>query len=155
MMDGIQGPGRARTAVLGAILGVAWLGVLVRLGQLQIVGGADFRERAEGNRLRVILEPAPRGIVRDRNGQVLAANRLSYSVTLYPIKLTRQTTEAVIQRLDRLLGVPAAEIRQKWRRAVSLPVRVKTDVDDRTIAIVAENQASLPGVSIDPITVRH
>ncbi|MBM3260263.1 MAG: penicillin-binding protein 2 [Candidatus Sericytochromatia bacterium] len=155
MMDAGQSPSRARTLMLGAALALGWLAVLGRLGQLQIVGGADFRERAEGNRLRVILEPAPRGLVRDRNGEVLATNRLSYSVTLYPIKLTRQTTEEVIRRLGKLLGVPADEIRQKWRRAVSLPVRVKTDVDDRTMAIVAENQARLPGVSIDPITVRH
>ncbi|MEB3298882.1 MAG: penicillin-binding protein 2 [Candidatus Sericytochromatia bacterium] len=155
MMDVGQAPSRARTLLLGGVLGLGLLAVLARLGQLQLMGGQDFRERAEGNRLRVILEPAPRGLVRDRNGQVLANNRLSYSVTLYPIKLSRQQTEEVIGRLGHLLGVPAVEIRQKWRRAISLPVRVKTDVDDRTIAIVAENQARLPGVSIEPITVRH
>jgi penicillin-binding protein 2 len=136
------------------LLAAVMLLLLGRLVVLQVLGASEFKERAEGNRLRVILEPAPRGVIRDRHGQVLAASRLSYSVTLYPIKLTKERTHEVIERLGKLLGISTAEIRAKREKAASLPVRIMSDIDDRTIALIAENQHKLPGVSIDPVTVR-
>ncbi|MBU6429675.1 MAG: penicillin-binding protein 2, partial [Cyanobacteria bacterium REEB65] len=148
-------PSRYRTLVAGLWL-AATLGVLGgRLVQLQILGVDEFRERADGNRIRVTLVPAPRGIIRDRHGELLASDRLSYSVTLYPIQLSRQQTAQVIDRLGALLSIPPAEILAKWQKAGNLPVRIMQDVDPKTIAIIAENQRKLPGVSIDPITVRY
>jgi penicillin-binding protein 2 len=150
-----QSSHRARTVAFSAALAAAMALLVGRLVILQVVGVSEFRERAEGNRLRVILEPAARGVIRDRHGQVLAASRLSYSITLYPIKLTKRQTDEVIERLGKLLGVSTAEIRARREKAASLPVRVMSDVDERTIALIAENQHKLPGVSIDPVTVRH
>lgn len=144
-----------RSVAFWGVMAAFMLALLGRLFFLQVVGASEYRERAEGNRLRVILEPAPRGVIRDRHGQVLAASRLSYSVTLYPIKLSRKQTEEVIQRLGKLLGISPQEIAARRQKAGSLPVRILSDIDDRTIAIIAENQHRLPGVSIDPVTVRH
>ncbi|MBM3268464.1 MAG: penicillin-binding protein 2 [Candidatus Sericytochromatia bacterium] len=146
---------RFRTLAFSGVIAFLILLLMGRLFTLQVVGVSEFRERAEGNRLRVILEPAPRGVISDRHGQTLAASRLSYSVTLYPIKLTRKQTDEVIDRLGKLLGVSTAEVRAKREKASSLPVRVLSDIDERTIALIAENQHKLPGVSIDPVTVRH
>lgn len=137
------------TLVLAILLG--------RLVQLQILGREAYSERADGNRLRIILQPAPRGVIRDRNGIVLATSRLSYAVTLYPIQATKQQTEEVIARLSKLLGMSVDEIRAKRRRmgAIARPLRIKTDIDPQTIAVVAENESHLPGVSIEPITIRY
>lgn len=146
---------RSRWLVTAAFVALMFLILAGRLVVLQVLGASQFRERAEGNRLRVILEPAPRGIIRDRHGQILASNRLSYSVTLYPIKLTHKQTEEVIVRIGRLLAISPTEIRAKWKKAASFPVRIMQDIDDKTIAVIAENQNRLPGVSIDPVTVRH
>jgi penicillin-binding protein 2 len=157
-MDAAAQPGlspQIRTAVYSVSVALLLGALASRLITLQVVGASEFRERAEGNRLRVILDPAPRGVIRDRKGQVLAASRLSYSVTLYPIKLTRSQTDEVIERLGKLLAVSPAEIRAKRQKTPNLPVRVLSDIDERTIAIIAENQGKLPGVSIDPVTVRY
>ena len=48
--------------VLGFIL------VVLRLWQLQLLQGDEFRKTSESNRLRIIKVPAPRGIIFDRNG---------------------------------------------------------------------------------------
>lgn len=148
---------RLRFAAFAGIIFLACAILLGRLVQLQIVRNETFSERADGNRLRIILQPAPRGVIRDRYGVVLATSRLSYAVTLYPLKLTKEQTEEVIQRLGKLLDMPASEIRAKWRRTgtVARPVRLMQDVDPQTIAIIAENQLQLPGVSIEPITIRY
>lgn len=145
----------SRTVAFWGVMAALLLALLGRLFVLQVVGASEFRERAEGNRLRVILEPAPRGVIRDRHGQVLATSRLSYSVTLYPIKLSKKQTDEVIARLGTLLDISPQEIAAKRQKSGSLPVRILSDIDDRTIAIIAENQHKLPGVSIDPVTVRH
>lgn len=143
-------------AFAGIILLVA-LVLASRLSYLQIVGQEVYSERAEGNRLRIIMQPAPRGVVRDRNGIILATSRLSYSVTLYPIQASKEQTEEVIQRLGKLLDLPPAEIRSRWKKmgAVARPVRLMQDVDAETIHTIVENQRQLPGVSIEPITIRY
>lgn len=148
-------PNRFRGWIVGGWLAFALALLIGRLVQLQIVGSGEFRAEADGNRLRVSLEPAPRGLILDRHGEVLASNRLSYSVMLYPMKLTHSQTEAVIDRLGRLLNIPPQTILAQWQRAGSLPVRIMQDIDPKTIAIIAENQRLLPGVSIEPITVRY
>lgn len=148
---------RFRFNAFAAGLTLVALVLASRLVYLQILGQEAYSERADGNRLRIIMQPAPRGVIRDRNGVILATSRLSYSVTLYPIQTTREQTDEVIRRLGKLLDVPADEIRAKWRKMgqVARPVRLMQDVDPETIHIIAENQRRLPGVSIEPITIRY
>jgi ribosomal protein uS11 len=47
-------------------------GVLIaRLWFLQVIGGGDYQERAEANRLRTVVTEAPRGAITDRTGAVI------------------------------------------------------------------------------------
>ena len=46
--------------------------------------GGYYEELARGNRIRVIPQEAPRGIVYDRKGVILAFNRPSFNVQLIP-----------------------------------------------------------------------
>lgn len=136
--------------VMGSVL-------LGRLAQLQIYEGGRFLKLAEGNRLRIIPQLAPRGVIRDRHGRILASNRLSYSLALYPIKMKRAQVGEVIDRLQALLGVDGAEIRRRVERfgyQSSHPIKLIPDIDQRIIARIAEHQGDLPGVSIEPDTVR-
>lgn len=88
--------------VLAAILGA--LGA--RAFWMQIRHGADYRTRAEENRLRVEILPARRGIIRDRQGTVLAENVPSFDVHLLPWLLPQNTDEreGVLASLGRETG---------------------------------------------------
>lgn len=128
-----------------------------RLAQLQIYEGGRFLKLAEGNRLRIIPQLAPRGVIHDRHGRILSSNRLSYSLALYPLKMKREQVGAVIDKLDSLLGVDGAEIRRRVERfgyQSSHPIKLIPDIDQRMLARIAENMQDLPGVSIEPDTVR-
>ena len=57
-----------------ALLLVGLLTLLGRLFELQVILGAKNRAIAEGNRIRKVVEPAPRGIIYDRHGQPLVRN---------------------------------------------------------------------------------
>lgn len=48
--------------------------LFLRLIHLQIVEGKDNRELADSNRIQVKVIHAPRGVIYDRNGQILAQN---------------------------------------------------------------------------------
>lgn len=60
----------------------------VRLYYLQVMKGEYYSEKAENQRIRFIMIPAPRGAIFDRNGKLLVDSRPTYNVTLSnePIK---------------------------------------------------------------------
>src|SRR5690554_3572379 len=92
------------------IIIVAVVGTLVyRLVALQVFGQQTWILQAVDNYEETISDPAPRGIIYDRNGFILARNIASYNVVITPANLPDD--EADIQRIYRelsaLTGVPA------------------------------------------------
>lgn len=148
---------KTRSLVFMAVLALAGAGLVARLVQLQILSGEAFLQEADSNRLRLMFEGAPRGLIRDRHGKILATNRLAYAVSLYPTKESTATLDGVLDKLADILGMDRAELARKAHKlkTTSLPVLIKQDLDPRSIAILAENQDELPGVSLEPITIRY
>ena len=108
----------ARTATATSIivrftLAATFLVFCLRLYSLQIVRGASYQEQAAVNRLREIDTPAPRGVIYDRNGEILARNRPSFVIAVIPADLPPDdiATEFNEQRiaLERLLAVLEAD----------------------------------------------
>lgn len=66
-----------------AVLALLAFGVLAaRLWFLQVMSSEEFEDIAVSNTIRVIYEPAPRGRIFDRSGNVLVDNRESLVVTV-------------------------------------------------------------------------
>jgi len=61
--------------------------ILFRLVNLQVVTGETWTNQAIDNYTLTINDPAPRGIIFDRNGYVLARNVASYNVVITPAVL--------------------------------------------------------------------
>ena len=93
--------------LLGAALLVLGIFVL-RLWDLQIVRGAEYRNQAATNRLRPESISAPRGIVYDRNGQPLVVNAPNFEVQIIPAYLPENAAaeHTVFERLSQLLNMP-------------------------------------------------
>jgi penicillin-binding protein 2 len=85
------------------------LGLFVlRLWDLQIIHGAEYRNRAANNRLREESISAPRGIIYDRTGKPLVVNAPNFEIHIIPAYLPedQQAEHAVFQRLSQLLNMP-------------------------------------------------
>ena len=54
--------------------------LFLRLWFLQMVEGEELQQRSENNRLRLQDLPPWRGMILDRHGEVLVANRPSYDL---------------------------------------------------------------------------
>jgi penicillin-binding protein 2 len=93
--------------LLGAALLVLGLFVL-RLWDLQIVRGAEYRNQAATNRLREEALSAPRGIIYDRTGRPLVLNAPNFEVQIIPAYLPEDPAaeHAVFARLSQLLNMP-------------------------------------------------
>ena len=74
--------------------------------QLQIVQGEQYLEKAVGNRFRLRSIDAPRGVIYDRKGRLLAGNMPSFTVSIVPADLAEEDQDYVFQRLSTLLQTP-------------------------------------------------
>ncbi|MEI7741070.1 MAG: penicillin-binding protein 2 [bacterium] len=65
----------------------------VRVAELQLVLGKEYRNLAEGNRLRTIPKPAKRGLITDSQGVILAENIPSFYLSVVPEYLPTNASE--------------------------------------------------------------
>ena len=63
-----------KITVLALISLIIFFAIFIRLFNLQLVNGEENRKRADGNRIQIKVIHAPRGVVYDRNGKILASN---------------------------------------------------------------------------------
>lgn len=95
-----------------AACGIALL-LATRLWQLQVAYGQENLQASEGNRVRIRVIPAPRGVIYDRQGNVLASNSPGFRLVGEIVGLTKKRREDLADYLSGLTGIPAAEMAQK------------------------------------------
>ncbi|HZI89620.1 MAG TPA: penicillin-binding protein 2, partial [Candidatus Polarisedimenticolia bacterium] len=124
--------------------------------------GTKYRALSEENRIRVEVLTAPRGEIRDRKGRLLADCAPSFTVTLDPFDkaYTRHPAgiDSTLAALGPILGVDPHELKDKIRRErkVSfLPIRLKRNVDMKSVAFVSEHRDQLPGVQVESEPLRR
>ncbi len=124
--------------------------LLIRLWDLQIMRGSEMQQLSEQNRIRVKKIVAPRGIIYDRNGKVIADTRPSFNIYITPedIKDFSQTVDG----LAGLIGWDREEVVEKLKTASgmppSFPVKIKSDIPMDEVAKIEAHRVYTPGVTI-------
>jgi penicillin-binding protein 2 len=151
---------RERTLTI-AVVGIFAL-VLLRLFVLQVLQGSKYRELSEENRIRVEVLTAPRGEIRDRKGRLLADCAPSFTVTLDPYDKAYvrhpKGIDSTLAILGPILGVDPKELHdkiQRERKVSFLPIRLKRNVDMKSVAFVSEHRDQLPGVEVESEPLRR
>lgn len=144
---------KRRVLALYLLVGAVFAVLSVRLLQMQVIGGSDYRLRADGNRLRVVTSLPARGLIYDRAGRPLVTNTPVYTAYVVPGDLPLAQQDTVLQSLQNLLGVPAYQLEQKVQRVRKSidpfqPVLVKGELDQQSALILAERRRTLPGVDV-------
>ncbi len=149
--------GDGRLGLLALLIGVAFAVFLVRLFQLQILEGADLRQRSQQNSVRTLVLEAPRGAILDRDGRVLAANRPAYRVQVIPNELRTpgRTYDALGQLLEREPGELAERVGTPSGRGRFQPVELDGDMGEELLARVEAHRFAMPGVVTDMRPRRH
>ena len=84
-----------RTRLSSYALGVGFVLLLSAFFRAQVIQSASYVKQSQENRLRTIPLPAPRGIIYDRKGNIIAENLPAYAVSLTAPSLDSLTPEAL------------------------------------------------------------
>ncbi|MBM4197721.1 MAG: penicillin-binding protein 2 [Gammaproteobacteria bacterium] len=147
----------ARMIIAGILMAALTVVILTRLVQLQLVQYDYFSTQSQGNRIRLQPVVPTRGLILDRNGNVLAENRPSFALELVPEQVP--DLEDTLARLrdiglvnDEALAETREEIRQH-RRFDAISVRDR--LSDEEVARFAVNRPWFEGVEIKARLSRH
>ncbi len=146
-----------RYRVLTFVIAFLFAFLVGRLWQLQVVRSESYEQLAEGNRIRSIPIRAPRGAIYDRDGRLLATNRLAFTVSVVPSGLADPEGEA-LARLSEILDLPAEQIQETLAQGGARPyepIRIKRDVPMEAVIAVEEERSRLPGVFVEDEWVRE
>ncbi len=166
-----------RIIVFAIVLLAVFFLYLGRLFALQIIRGPDLLAQAEDNRTQTINTAAPRGVIYDRLGNVLARNIASYNVVLTAADLPDDEAEIqeVFRSLSTLLAIPVnggrltqenpyvpcisdhgiAEIAEYGETATPFqPVKVQCDIDKQLAMVIQEKAIDWPGIGVEIQPIR-
>lgn len=134
---------------------VVFAALVARLVWLQLFQGDYYNSLAEGNRLRAIPLAAMRGVMYDRNGQILVGSRPSFTVTYMPSQ--GSMTEEELNTLSRLLNLPKEKLREKVAKVKNsyIPTVLVQDLTQDIVTRVEEERNELPGISVDVQPIRY
>jgi len=126
---------------------------LVRLFMIQVVS-SDYTPAATNNVVRRITQYPARGLIYDRNGELLVYNQAAYDIMVTPQHLTDfDTTE-----FCSILNIEKSYLEEKLQEAKAYS-RYKPSVflklvSSETYAILQEKMYRFPGFFVQPRTVR-
>ena len=92
-----------REKVISALVIIIGVVFLVRLFNLQVINGEEYREASTKKMLRTTSIEAPRGEIYDKNGVVLATSKLGYDVYIYRTGLTNEELNSNILKIINIL----------------------------------------------------
>lgn len=147
---------REKIKVIVVFLLVAFCILIARLGYLQIIKGDEFRKKSENNAVRFRQIKPLRGLILDRNGNVLVDNKPSFDVIYVPNKnsANRLSVEKLKELYEsRNMEFPYDPAALKNAKPY-LPVKLDKNVDMEKIALVETNALILPGIYIDVSPIR-
>lgn len=147
---------KEKIRIVVAIFLVAVCVLIARLGYLQIIKGAEFRKKSENNSIRFRQIKPLRGLIMDRNGNVLVDNKPSFDVLYIPNK--NNANELSVEKLKELyesksMDFPFDQTLLKNAKPY-LPVKLDKNVSMEKIALVETNALNLPGIYVDVSPIR-
>ncbi len=139
-----------RSIVAGCIMVILTFCLIGRLFLLQVVRHDYYTDLSQGNRVRTEPIPAARGLIMDRNGQLIAGDQPAYQLELVPEEvpdLKGELSGLVRIGLVRSEDVPELLRTIRIRRSFdNVPVRLH--MSDEDVASFAVRRFEFPGFDI-------
>ena len=132
--------------------------LLARLFYLQVIQHELYTTQSDKNRVQLEAIGPTRGLIYDRNGQLLADNQPNYSIRLVPERIT--DIEKTLTDISALILISDEHIkrfkkRRKRRRYPFEAVPLKFNLSEKEISVIAVNRHILPGVEVAAGLIRH
>lgn len=145
---------RARLA--SAVLFLAFVFLVGSFFRTQVLQHAQYVLQSEENRLREVPLPAPRGVIYDRHGQIIAENLPGYSVSLLAPGV--DSLRAALRRLSGTIPLSPEQMNQavrRFRRAPNRPAVILPDASFDVVSVLEEHRVEFPGLIIQSAPKRY
>jgi penicillin-binding protein 2 len=153
-----KGNMQVRVVSVAVLVAVVFIVLGARLWYLQVLTGDDYTLSAQATHTREVKMPAQRGVIYDRDGEVLANNVPGLNVTVIPAHISRDKVE----RLCEILEADKETVLDSYEAAVdpqtgnpygSMLVKENADRDD--VTYISERTEEFPGVIVNDDWVRN
>jgi penicillin-binding protein 2 len=142
-----------RKYVITALVILASVVLLIRLFIIQVVK-SSYRMSADNNVLRYITQYPARGLIYDRNGNLIVFNQAAYDIMVVPAQTAKIDTSGFCD----LLGISPDMFRKQLRTAISYSRRAPSvflkQISNETYARFQEKMFMYPGFYVQPRTLR-
>jgi penicillin-binding protein 2 len=146
-----------RLTVLQYALAVGFSALTVSFWIFQVAQYTKFRDIAESQYIQRIPLPAPRGVLFDRNGEVLVANQNSFNIVL--MREQAHNVERTLQLLANATGVDFAQLKEVYERRrrepAYRPMVLIENASQAQVAAVMARSLELPGVDKQEVPTRR
>jgi penicillin-binding protein 2 len=136
-----------------AVVILAALVLIARLFYIQIID-KTYRVSAANNALRPVTQYPARGLIYDRNGNLIVYNQAAYDLLVIPV----QTSAFDTARFNDILGITMDDFRARMKVAVSYSRRAPSVfmkmISSETYAVLQEELYRFPGFYVQARTLR-
>lgn len=146
-----------RALLLGAAQSTLASALVLRLGYLQLWKHEEYSIQSDSNRIKPMINPAPRGTVFDRRGFSLTKNDNNFRLLLYLER--KRNVDELINKLAQILDLNEenknlflSKIKNARRKSI---ISLIDNLDWDDLARVETNAHLLPGISIESGGIRR
>ncbi|MFC2160820.1 penicillin-binding protein 2 [Acidobacteriota bacterium] len=129
------------------VLAVLFGFLVLYFWKIQVLDYKKYWEKSENNRIREVIIPPQRGLIRARDGEILAKNIGSHKVSI--IRENCDDFEDSLQKISVLLDLQIEELRQRIDKYKSLPlfrpIIIKDNLDLKSeVSLIEARQKEMP-----------
>lgn len=140
----------AKSQITIIVIGFVFLLLTFFFWKIQILGYKIFWRQSEANRIREIILPPQRGLIKDRNGKILASNIASFQVAI--IRENCRDVEESYQKVARLLELELPVLTERIDKYKYLPefqpIVIKDNLELSEVARIKARQSEFPELDI-------
>lgn len=121
----------------------------------QVLQHDRYKLQSQENRLRAIPLPAPRGIIYDRKGNVIAENLPGYAVSISPINV--DSLRAALKQLSTVIDLKPEDIEtavKRYKRDPHRPTVIISDAEPAVVSVLEEHRINFPRLIIQSVPKR-
>ena len=131
--------------------------LLIKIFYLQIIKFEDYSSLAKNNSLKIISIPPIRGQILDVNGEILAENKLVYTLELNP--KNRPDLNKIKQRLSNIIEITNYDLKKYNKNfsesSYSSTLPIKSNLTDTQVAKFVANQYKYPEIYLKQKFARY
>ncbi|MBL0172525.1 MAG: penicillin-binding protein 2 [Gemmatimonadaceae bacterium] len=145
-----------RARVARGVLFMVFLALSAAFFRTQVLQNAQYKLQSENNRLREVPLPGARGIIYDRQGEIIAENLPGYRVLI--LSPTEDSLRSALTTLAKIVPIDSAQQELavgRFRRSPQRPAVIFNDASFQVVSVLEERRVEFPGLIIQSSPKRY